>query len=420
MSFFGKIFKRQTVNLAHPKDPVIRSWFAGDDDAGDVTSHTAMGVPAVYACVSVLAETMGSLPVGVWEVSGDQRNEARDHPVHALLNGRPCPHMTGPEWIEWVIANSALRGDAFCVIESNAAGTVTGLKPLAFNNVTINNRGDRLRYEAKTGDTVRRVYTDDEIFRLPWKIQADGTSLSPISLQRNSFAIALRSRNYLSNLLKNNSSPKGAIKLPTDISDEAANALVESWERRHQGPENSGKVAIFDGGMEWQSIGMSNEDAQFAELMQMSVADVARVFRVQPHKIGDLSKATFSNIEHQSIEFLTDTILPWVRRFEARLEAWALNDLERGRFSIEFNLRGLLRGDAAARSALYQTLFYTSAISPNEIRRLEGMNPIPGGDRYYIQSATVPADLIDQVAAGGTPAEDEMAEPPDTEDEDDV
>lgn len=406
MKLLDRIFKRQVVNTAHPKDPVLADWFGGGDGVS-VTAATALGVPAVYACVNVISETIAALPLSIWEIDGDSRTEAVGHPLYDLFHGRPAPHMTTFEFIEWLVSSTALRGDAFAEIVQNGRGDVTSLLPIPFASATLDFSTGRQRLVIQGNKEPRRVLLDDEVLRLPWKIQADGSAISAIGVQRESFATAIAARRYQKRLMENSATPKGAVKIPEAISQEAAESLIQSWERRHMGPDNAGRLGIFDGGMEWINIGMSNEDAQFAELMQMSLRDVARAFRVQPHKIGDLANATFSNIEHQSIEFMTDTILPWVRRIEGRMESWLLRPAERRAFSIEFNLRGLLRGDAAARSALYQALFYASAISSNEIRRMEGMNPVPGGDRYYVQQATVPTDLIDSILAGDTRQGDE-------------
>jgi HK97 family phage portal protein len=410
VGLIDRIFKRQTVNTTHPRDPVLADWFGGGGAGPSVTAQTAIGVPAVQACVNVLSESIAAMPLTVWRrTAGDQgevRKEALDHPLHALLTGRICPHMTGVEWLEWQVQNTALRGDAFSRVISNNRGEITALMPLDFAAVQPEMRPDgAMRYKWASGSGAVTL-ADDDVFRLPWKVQADGRSLSPVTIHRESIALSLAARKYQLNLMSNGASPKGGIKVPTDISDEAAEKILSSWERRHKGPENAGRMAVFDGGLEWMSIGMSNEDAQFVELMNMSTRDVARIFRVQPHKIGDLEKATFSNIEHQSIEFVTDTLLPWVRRIEARMEQWLLTAADRQVFSVEFNMRGLLRGDAKARAELYSALFYTGAISANEIRRMEGMNPIPDGDRYYVQSASAPTDIIDRVLLGDTPAAD--------------
>lgn len=396
---------RSTVNTTHPRDPVLAEWFGGGGDAS-VTANTALGIPAVQACVNLLAETIGALPLGVKRTEKTKVVDAQDHPLHNLLTSRPCPFMTSVEWVEWLVACTALRGDAFAEIVQDQRGNVQQLPPIPFTAVKIE-RAEKLRDGLRfkvNGEGGERTVLADEMLRIPWKIQADGSSLSPIAIQREAFATSLAARRYQKQLLNNNASPKGGLVVPTTLSDEAVEALVSSWEKRHKGPENAGRLAVFDGGLTWQNIGMSNEDAQFAELLQMSLRDVARVFRVQPHKIGDLEKATFSNIEHQSIEFVTDTVLPWVRRLEARMSGWLLSDKDRLTHSIEFNLRGLLRGDAGARAELYKALFYAGAMSPNEIRRLEGMNPIDGGDRFYVQGATVPVDLIDEISRGNTPA----------------
>lgn len=415
MSFLGRLFgrggQRSTVNTAHPRDPVLAEWFGGGADQVAVTPKTVVGIPAVQACVGILQESIGAMPVSVWRKTGErfeERQEATGHPLHALLTGRPCGHMTGVEWVEWLVGSCALRGDAFAEIRTNRQGELVALVPLPFEAVEPELKPDDgvMRYRIYGQSGQRRLLQDDEMFRLPWKIQPDGSSLSPISLQRQSFAVALAARQYQLKLLQNGAAPKGGVKIPNSLSDEAAETLVRSWEKRHQGPENAGRFAVFDGGMEWVNIGMSNADAQFVDLMQMSLRDVARLFRIQPHKIGDLENSSLNNIEHQGIEFVTDTILPWVRRIEARMEAWILTEAERAQFSVEFNLRGLLRGDAKARAELYKALFYASAITPNEIRRMEGMNPVEGGDRFYIQTGTSPTDIIDQVLLKSTPRAD--------------
>lgn len=410
MSWFDRIFKRQTVNQTHPRDPVLAEWFGGGAGGVSVTPQSALGVPAVYACVNVLSETIAAMPIGVWKIEGDTRTEENGHSLSGILRGKPCDWMTSFEWMEWQVQQTALRGDAFNEIVTDARGQITAIIPLASAACDLDFSTGRQRLRIRKNGERDRVLLDDETLRFPWKIQADGASISPIAVQRESFATAIAARRYQQRLMQNNASPKGAVKTPEPLGSQAAEILIKSWEQRHQGPENAGRLAILDGGLEWVSIGMSNEDAQFVELMQLSIQDAARIFRVQPHKIGDLSRATFSNIEHQSIEFLTDTILPWVRRIEGRMENWLLNERERSMLSIEFNLRGLLRADAAARGELYSKLFYASAISPNEIRRMEGMNPISGGDRFYLQQATVPADLIDQITTGDTPLEDDNAQ----------
>jgi HK97 family phage portal protein len=231
------------------------------------------------------------------------------------------------------------------------------------------------------------------------------SSMSPIATHRQTIGLADVSQRYLTRFFQNSAQPKGALKGPTSLSDEAVRKLREAWERRHQGAENSGRIAIFDGGMEWQEIGMSMEDAQYVELQQMSIEDIARIYGVPAHKINDLRRATFSNIEHQAIAFYQDTILKWCRRIESRMNPYLLTPKERKQgYFIAFDMKGILRGDAAARSQLYNTLFYLGAMSPNEIRRAEDMNPHQDGDRYFVQGAAMPLDKIDETLAARTPA----------------
>lgn len=398
MSWLGRILGlegRSRVNVANPRDPVLAEWFGGSDVAGvSVTENSAMGVAAVYACVTVLAETIASLPLHVYRRTADGEERDRGHPLYPLLHDAPNDWQTAFEWREMLVASVALRGDSYSRLEVGPNGRVLAINPIDAMQVSpeMTDRGIRFRYGSSRGS---ELLFPDDVLRVPHKLKHDGSAMSPIRVHRDTIGAALAARRYQAALLGNAAAPKGALKVPVSISDQAAAALRDSWERRHKGPENAGKLAILDGGMEWSSIGMSNEDAQFVEMLQLSVQDVARIFRVQPHKIGDLSRATFSNIEHQGIEFVTDTILPWVRRIEARMTRTLISEAQRATHYIEFDLKGLLRGDARTRSEFYRNLFYIGAINPNEIRRLEGMNPIDGGDTYYVQGATVPVDMLD-------------------------
>jgi HK97 family phage portal protein len=394
---------RGTVDRTNPRDPILAEWFGG----GGVDETAARGVAAVYACVTVLSETIGAMPVNVRRKEGDgARIDVPGHSVANLLNVAPNDWMTGPEIREYLIASTALRGDSFAeLVLHPITGNVRELIPIEARRVDARRRDGKMRMVYRDG-TSPRVLDPALVLRLPHKIQPDGTSLSVLTMHAETFGIAIAARQHQHSLMKNRASPGMGIKHPTKLSPEAVQQLRASWEARHGGPENAGRLAIFDGGVEPVSIGMSNKDAQFAELNQLTLRDVARIFRVQPHKIGDLENATFSNIEHQGLEFLTDTILPWVRRFEARCERSLLREDEKGTHEVELDLRGLIRADSQTRAELYRTLTSHGALSINEMRRMEGLNPVEGGEMRLVQGALVPVDTLRQIAAGDTPAED--------------
>lgn len=411
---------REAVNTAHPRDPVLAAWFGGGDDA-TVTPDSAMRVTAVYACVTLIAEIVASLPLHVYRRSGTQTAKAKDHPLYRLLHDAPAPGMTSFEWRETMVSHTALRGDSYARIVGRNDGTIAEL-PLILPTHIRPERGSggRIRYIwTPNGVGPQQILLDDEVLRIPHKMLDGVRSLSPIALHARTIGNAMASSRFLNAFFKNNAAPKGGIKIPTTLSPEAVKALRDSFEQRHMGPENAGRLAVFDGGMEWIDMGMSMDDAQYIELQQFSVTDIARIYLVPPHKIGELTRATFSNIEHQAIQFVTDTLNRWCKRIEARMNAYLLSERDRADgVYIEFDLKGLLAGDSVARAKFYQALFMIGAISPNEIRAAENMNAYEGGNRYFMQGANIPVDRVDDAldkkliptAAPAKPGDDEKPE----------
>lgn len=397
---------RGKVSPKFPKDPALATLF-GDPDSVAVNPESAMRVTAVYACVSLIAETLAALPLHVFQKLGTERNRADTHPLYRLLHDMPVAGMTSFEWREMMFSHTALRGDSYARIVTRPDGTIRELPPILPTHIEPfrNNRG-RLAYRwTPNGQGRTRILFDDEVLRIPHKMLDGIHSMSPINTHKSTIGNALSANRYLQAFYKNSASPKGALITPELIDDDAAKALRKSWEERHMGPANAGRIAIFDGGMKWESIGMTMDDAQYLELQNFSVTDIARIYLVPPHKIGELSKATFSNIEQQSISFIVDTVLRWVRRAEQRYNAYLLSESDRLQgYYIAFDLKGLLRGDSAARSNFYRAMFYIGSMTPNEIRAAEDMNPYNGGDEFYVQGATTPIDALDAMTgATGQP-----------------
>lgn len=398
MGWLSKILgleRRETVNLGHPRDPVLREWFVGaTTETGEyVSPESALSVTAVYAATSLIAETIAALPLHVYRAGeNNTTSKAYDHPLYPIVHDTVRPGLTSFEWREGAAMNVALRGDAMAEIVLDGRGRVVQLNPMAPDSVRIMGTSSGLpAYEWQRSPRETVILRDDQVLRIPFKMLDGLRSTTPVEVHRNTIGMALASRRYLNAFYRNSAQPKGAIKIPSSLSDEAVATLRSAWERRHMGAENAGRIAILDGGMEWAAIGMTMEDAQYVELAGLSVTDIARIFRVPPHKIGDLSKATFSNIEHQAIEFVTDCVLPWCRRFETRMTSYLLSAQDRASgYYIAFDLKGLLRGDAAARGALYRELFNLGAITANEIRRAEDLNPYADGDVHFVQGALVP------------------------------
>ena len=194
---------------------------------------------------------------------------------------------------------------------------------------------------------------------------------------------------YAASIYGNGAKPGGVLSLAGKLSKEGQQRLLESWNQTHGGTDNANKVAVLQEGMKWQQISMSAEDAQFIESRKYNRSEIAGIYGVPNHMIGDLEKATFSNIEHQSLQFVIYALMPWITRIEQSITRDLLLPSERGNVYPKFNVRGLLRGDTAARSTFYKELFNVGAFSPNMILALEDENPVDNGDQHFINAANI-------------------------------
>jgi len=351
-----------------------------------VSASTAMKASAVFACVRVRAETVASLPWVVYRrLSGGGKERDPSHPLYELLHDQPNPEQTAIEFRENLIGHLDLWGNAYAEIDWDARGRVRALYPLRPDRVTEEERDGKLYYVVTLPDGARKG--------LPaWRVWHTRGFMgqSVIANARESIGLALAGEEYGARFFGNDSRPGGVLKSPKVLTKEAAKNLKESWETAHSGLENRHRVAVLEEGVEWQQIGIPPEDAQYLELRQFQVVDIARFFRVPPHKIASLERATFSNIEHQSIEFVVDCIRPICVRLEQSARRCLLTTEERPTWIAEHVIDGLLRGDTASRYQAYAIGRQWGWLSADDIRELENQNPLPDGQG---QSYLVPMNM---------------------------
>lgn len=351
-----------------------------------VSASTAMKASAVFACVRVRAETVASLPWVVYRrLSGGGKERDPSHPLYELLHDQPNPEQTAIEFRENLIGHLDLWGNAYAEIDWDARGRVRALYPLRPDRVTEEERDGQVYYVVTLPDGERKG--------LPaWRVwhTRGFMSLSIIGQAREAIGLALAGEEYGARFFGNDSRPGGVLKSPKVLTKEAAKNLKESWEAAHSGLENRHRVAVLEEGVEWQQIGIAPEDAQYLELRQFQVVDIARFFRVPPHKIASLERATFSNIEHQSIEFVVDCIRPICVRLEQSARRCLLTTEERPTWIAEHVIDGLLRGDTASRYQAYAIGRQWGWLSADDIRELENQNPLPDGQG---QSYLVPMNM---------------------------
>lgn len=368
----------------------IIDWLGGGETTAGarVNLDAVRGLPAAWACNRVLAEGVASLPLHVFErMEPRGRRAAREHPVYRLLAEEPNAWMTSFKLRETLQGHLGFRGNAFCEVERDLRGQPAALWPL---------RPDRMDRPVLS-ETGRLIYPyllpSGEKIALPQHLVLHLRGLSddgiwgyaPLTVFRETFGRAIAMREHGARYFGQGAEPGGVLQTKARLSREAADNLESSWRMAHQGLENRWRIAILEEGIEWKQVGMSNEDSQFVESEQLSVLDMCRIFRIQPHKVAELSRATFSNIEHQSIEHVTDTLLPWLVNWEQQLHQSLFLPGERQSYYPKHIVTGLLRGDSAARVAFYGAGILGGWLSPDDVREMEEMNPLPAGqgDVYF-------------------------------------
>ena len=345
-----------------------------------------MQVAAVFACIRVLAESVASLPLIVYKRRPDGGKD-RDppHPLYRTLHDRPNRWQTGFEFREMLMGHAALRGNAYAAIKATGGQAVAELTPLHPDRVIPFRAPDGLiAYEHTPLEGPRRILLQPEMLHIRGLSDDGICGLSPIKLHREAIGLALVTEEHGARLFANGAQLGGVLQHPGKLQPEAVERLKKSWEARYSGVGNAHRTAVLEEGMTWNKVGMTSEDAQFLESRHYQVTEIARIFRIPPHMIGDLSKATFSNIEHQALEFVVHTLRPWLVRWEQAILRDLFTEPDQETHFVEFLVDGLLRGDTQSRYNAYAVGRQWGWLSANDIRRLENLNPIEqGGDDYF-------------------------------------
>ncbi len=381
-----------------PQDSVSAApvfYFGTSGSGKSVTVQSAIQLSTVYACVRVISETIASLPLGIYETVNDGNEKATDHPLYRLLHDEPNSEMTSFVFREVMLAHLLLYGNSYSQIIRSGKNQVIGLYPLLPDHMDVDrdSKGN-LTYTYTTSDGKTVLIKPRDVLHIPG-LGFDGVmGYSPIALEKNAIGLGIASEEYGSKFFSNGARPSGILTHPNTVKN--PKALRESWNSAYGGSSNSNRVAILEEGMKFEPIAIPNNEAQFLETRKFQVDEICRIFRVPPHLVGNLEHATFSNIEHQSIDFAVHTIRPWLVRIEQAMNRALLSDQEKGRFFVQFNIDGLMRGDYKSRMEGYAIGINNGFMSPNDIRSLENLNPIPaeeGGDTYLVNGNMMPLKM---------------------------
>lgn len=363
-----------------------------------VNERTAMQTTAVYACVRILAEAVASLPLHVYEYQDDGGKKlVHDHPLYYLLHDEPNPEMTSFVFRETLMSHLLIWGNAYAQIIRDGAGRVLGLYPLLPDKMEVQ-RDDKgnIYYVYSRNSDENPMFKDygniklkaEDVLHIPG-LGFDGLiGYSPIAMAKNAVGMTLACEEYGASFFANGANPGGVLEHPGVLKDPSK--VRESWNSVYRGVNNAHKIAVLEEGMKYQQIGIPPEEAQFLETRKFQINEIARLYRIPPHMVGDLDKSSFSNIEQQSLEFVKYTLDPWVIRWEQSLQRSLLLPGEKGKYFIKLNVDGLLRGDYQSRMNGYAVGRQNGWFSANDIREMENMNPIPdeeGGNLYLINGA---------------------------------
>ena len=387
------------------------AFFLGGSTSGKaVTERSAMQMTAVYSCVRILAEAIAGLPLHLYRYTPDgSKVKAVDHPLYLLLHDEPNPEMSSFVFRETLMTHLLLWGNAYAQIIRNGKGEVVALYPLMPNRMSVDrDKHGQLYYtytrasdEAPTMNGMTVLLPPSDVLHIPG-LGFDGlVGYSPIAMAKNAIGLSIATEEYGAKFFANGAAPSGVLEHPGTIKDPSR--VREAWMSQFGGSANSGKVAVLEEGMKYTPISISPEQAQFLETRKFQINEIARIFRIPPHMVGDLEKSSFSNIEQQSLEFVKYTLDPWVIRWEQSIQRALLRPEEKKRYFAKFNVEGLLRGDYQSRMNGYAVARQNGWMSANDIRELENLDRIPaeaGGDLYLVNGNMLPMQHAGAFASG--------------------
>lgn len=402
MGWFDRILRREVQEVrASPENPsvsvsdfgAVSTYFPAGSSSISVTTDSALTFSPIWAGVRIISEAVASLPLSVYERTKEGKVLAPEHSLHNLLHNSPNPVQTSFSFRETMQANTTLNGNGYALIIRNGAQDVLELEYLDPAKVEVKLVDKRLVYTVDG-----KAVTADKILHISG-LGFDGVKgKSVIDIARENIELALSQKKFGINFYKNGANLSGVIEYPTKLTKEAADRLRNSWNAKYSGLNNSHSTAVLEEGAKFTRIGSAPGEAQYTEILNFLVTEVARLLLIPPHKLADLTKSSFSNIEQQSIDFLVHCLRPWLVRWEQEMNRKLFKEADKGRFFVEFSMEGLLRGDSAARSAFYREMLNTGVFCINDVRKLENMNTIPGGDEHFVPLNYIPLSKAVQYA----------------------
>jgi HK97 family phage portal protein len=367
-----------------------------------VTETTALSLSVVWACVRVISEDIGSLPWMTYRREGEGREKASDHELYPLLHVRPNVEMSAFTLKETLLCHTLLWGNGYAEILRNRGDRVVGLYPLRPDMTKPVRKGGVLKYEVRSETGGPPAYLDSaDVFHVKG-LSGNGVEGYPVTrMARDSMGAAMAAEKYAGSFFGNGVTPGGMLEHPGKLGPEAQKRLRQSVEASHKGASKAHRLMILEEGMKFNRWTIPPDEAQFLETRQFHIPEVCRWFRVQPHKVADLSRATFSNIEESNLDHVSGTLRPWAIKLEQEANYKLVRPAEQGDVYTELSLDAFLRGNALGRAQSNEIKFRNGILNADEWRAQDNMNALPNGEgqRFFVPMNYVPADKVDEVIA---------------------
>lgn len=365
-----------------------------DSNSGEhVTDVTALGSTAFFCGVNLIANAFKVIPMFAYERTESGKVPATQLPAYKLVHDRPNPDMSPARWKWFQMACALIWGNAYSEIERDMSGRPIALWPIHPGRVSMTRVRGQVVHKVDNNDGTEVFIPSRDMLHF-FGFTKDGIQgISVLSVCRESIGGSIATDKTAQRFFANNAVPHGVLEYPNKLSENAKEAIRRSWQKMHQGSDNTSKVALMDMGIKYSPIGMPPNDAQWLESRQFNVTEYARILNIPPHKLKDLSRATFSNITEQKQEFAEDAVLPWAVEMEQECTHKLISERRRASHFCEFNMNALMRGDPKTRGEFYQRMFGVGGFSPNMILAKENENSIgPMGDKHYVPANMMPID----------------------------
>jgi HK97 family phage portal protein len=379
--------------------PSLWNLLSAQSNSGiNINEHTALTYSAVFCAISLISGTIATLPLRLLQQKEKTKEPATRKKLYRVMHSKANPYMTAMAFRECLAAHALSWGNGYAEIVKNKLGEIVEMWPITPNRVTL---------DMESGDLVYKITVSGEIVTLPRErvlhipgLGFDGfQGYSVISLARESIGLGMAMEKFGAQFFGQGAHPGLVVSHPTGLSETAHKNLSRELSEKYVGLGKSHRLMLLEEGMKLEKVGVSQEDSQFLESRQFQIPEIARWFNLPPHKLKDLTKSSFSNIESEQISFVTESILPWLIRFEQNYDMQLLSDkeIEQGHF-FKHNVEGLLRGDAKSRAEFYRTMWNIGAMSINDIREKEDFDPVEGGDEHFIPLNMVPLSKAGEMA----------------------